>query len=110
MRRVGIDPDLVADDLLADAISSALLREKAPPLVGLSCVSGEEHKHEQVGEGRRFENHGVLPRFDPAGFFAIAALPMAVSANAPGCSSRSSLNDFEAQPDPEPSGVRAVRL
>ena len=51
-----------------------------------------------------------FPGSIPVGFLAIAALLMAVSASAPGCSSRSSLNDFDAHPEPEPSGVRAVRL
>ena len=51
-----------------------------------------------------------LPGSIAVGFFAIAALLMAVSARTSGCSSRSSLKDFEAQPEPDPSGVRAVRL
>ena len=51
-----------------------------------------------------------FPGSIPAGFFADAAFSIAVSARAAGLSSRSSLNDFDAQPDPDPSGVRAVRL
>ena len=51
-----------------------------------------------------------LPGSIAAGDFARTALSIAALASFAGSSSRSSLNDFEAQPDPDPSGVRAVRL
>jgi hypothetical protein len=44
------------------------------------------------------------------GDLARAALSIAAVASFPGSSRRSSLNDFDAHPEPVLSGVRAVRL
>ncbi len=51
-----------------------------------------------------------LPGSIALGFFERAAFSIAAVASLPGSSSRSSLNDLLAQPDPVPSGVRDVRL
>jgi hypothetical protein len=51
-----------------------------------------------------------LPGSIAAGLFDIAAFSIATAASRAGSSCRNSLNDRDAQPDPEPSGVLAVRL
>ena len=51
-----------------------------------------------------------FPGSMPTGLFDCAAFSMAAAASAAGSSFFSSLNERDAQPDPVPSGVRAVRL
>ena len=51
-----------------------------------------------------------LPGSMPTGLLERAAFSIAAAASAAGSSWRSSLKDFDAHPEPVPSGVRAVRL
>ena len=51
-----------------------------------------------------------LPGSIADGFFDFAAFSIAEAASASGSSILSWLNDFDAHPEPVPSGVRDVRL
>ena len=86
MRGIRVDAHLLADELIADAVAAALLREEAAPFVRLPCVGGENHEGEQVRDRCRLEDHRVLAGLDRRGVLRHAPpCRSPSSASAPGC-------------------------
>ncbi len=110
MVRIGVDLHLLVEHELADAAAAALFREALRPssVWRASAANIMNESRSATAAGSRTTVY--FPGSMLTGDFDRAAFSMAAAASFAGSSRRSSLADAEAQPEPVPSGVRAVRL
>ena len=62
--RAGVDADALVEELFAQPVAAAFLREEAAALVGFAGVERDHHPLEQPGGRGGLEDHGVLARLE----------------------------------------------
>ena len=81
---IGRDRDLLAEDLLADAVAAALLREEASSLIRLARIDENIMKASRSATAAGSRTTAYFPGSMATGLFDCAALSIAVAASAAG--------------------------